>query len=620
VAGAGPRLRSAPSRNWTARTATVTGQPRPALTPPGTHYGTTWRRALWVPDRRITPPEVVPHPVRAFTGTDGLRWLPGALSGMTYGTFAWLFKITDLAVTRSLLAGLTGGGTYLFTPAQIQGVETVLWDNNVGSVNWSAVPVDTWVLMVLRKATGTATPRRSFCNLSSQAWVHGNASATLANWTALGGTDRIGMATDNAGGENFEGLMGVMAVWANEVHWTADASGDSAIEAAGLHTTLQSWVTEAPDALWAFDQAVVTTVVDDLIGTSDQDARTGTTVVTTDPPPGFDWTITTSAVTGTLAVTQENQTLAATGQTGPVGTLAVTQANETLAATGTAVPPPITGTLAVTQANETLAASGKTGPTGTLAQTQAHQTLAAAGTFTPPAITGTLAQTQAHQTLAATGTVTAPPVTGTLAVTQAHQTLAGSGKFGPVGTLAQTQAHQTLAAAGTVTAPPTGTLAVTQAHQTLAAAGTVTAPAVTGTLAVTQANETLAGTGVVRVQGTLAQTQANQTLAASGKTGPAGTLAVTQAHQTLVAAGTHAPQVTGSLAVTQAPQSLSATGFVGEFATPAERTLVIEAERVYTIRREARLAVIERAGRTRVIRLELRTLTAEREARTVVRQ
>lgn len=127
----------------------------------------------------------------------------------------------------------------------------------------------------------------------------------------------------------------------------------------------------------------------------------------------------------------------------PTGTAAVTEAPDTLAASGTNTPPTFTGTLARTEAADTLVASGTNTPptlTGTLAVTEAPDTLAAAGTNTAPGFTGTLAVTEAADTVVASGTNTPPVViTGTAAVTEANDTMVGIGTNtapGAVGTVA----------------------------------------------------------------------------------------------------------------------------------------------------------------------------------------
>lgn len=135
--------------------------------------------------------------------------------------------------------------------------------------------------------------------------------------------------------------------------------------------------------------------------------------------------------------------------------------------TVTAVGTGVTGTLAVTEQDDSLAAAGTVTPptfTGTLAVTEQDDTLAAAGAVTNPTITGTVSFTEADDTLAAAGAVTVPTSTGTLAVTEAADTLAAAGTFSPgqrTGSLAVTEADDTLAASGTGTGATPGVLVAT---------------------------------------------------------------------------------------------------------------------------------------------------------------
>lgn len=167
-----------------------------------------------------------------------------------------------------------------------------------------------------------------------------------------------------------------------------------------------------------------------------------------------------------------------------------------------------TGTVAVTNANDTSAASGTTTVVGTVARTNANDTSSASGTTT---ILGTSSVTNAADTSSASGTTT---VTGTSATTNANDTSSASGSVGNnvTGTVATTNANDTSAASGTTTV--TGTLARTNANDTSSASGTTT---VTGTVASTNANDTATASGVAgSITGTVAYTNANDTSSASG--------------------------------------------------------------------------------------------------------
>jgi hypothetical protein len=210
------------------------------------------------------------------------------------------------------------------------------------------------------------------------------------------------------------------------------------------------------------------------------------------------------------------------------GTLAVTLGNDTLAAAGTVTN---RGTLAQTLADATSAATGTVRVSGTVSQTLGAATLAASGLVV---VSGTLSRTLDATTSAASGIVTNR---GTLAVTLADATLAASGTLGISGSLSQTLANATATISGTVTV--SGTLSQTLGDATLASSGSV-GGAVAGTLAVTLAAATSAASGTVTNRGTLAVTLADATLAASGSvlTPVTGTLAVTLEAATLAASGT----------------------------------------------------------------------------------
>ncbi len=191
------------------------------------------------------------------------------------------------------------------------------------------------------------------------------------------------------------------------------------------------------------------------------------------------------AITGSLAVTEADDTLASTGVVIVGGALAVTEANDTLSAAGGGL---VTGALAVTEANDALSAAGGGVVAGALAVTEANDTLAAAA---GPVAGAALAVTEANDTLIAAG---GGIVGGALAVTEANDTLAATGSGLVTGALAATEADDALAATGTVVTPPIlGSLAVTEDGDILFAIA-VLGP-VTGALAITEDDDVLTAAG-----------------------------------------------------------------------------------------------------------------------------
>jgi hypothetical protein len=296
-----------------------------------------------------------------------------------------------------------------------------------------------------------------------------------------------------------------------------------------------------------FSVAEAPSVTGTIAVTEDDDtlAASGTSV----PPP----------ISGTINVTEANDTLAASGtfdSPGVTGTIAVTEDDDTLTASGTFVPPPITGTLSVTETDDTLSASGTFVPggvTGSISVTEADDTLTASGTFVPAEITGTLSVTEADDTLTASGTVTTGGVAGSISVTEQDDTLVATGTFVPptiTGSLSVTEADDTLSATGEhIPGPINGSINVVEVDDVLTASGSVTVPSVSGSISITEADDTLAGVGTFDAgssSGSISVTEDDDTLAASGTYGPGsrtGTIAYTEEDDTLVALETTVPAV-----------------------------------------------------------------------------
>jgi len=107
------------------------------------------------------------------------------------------------------------------------------------------------------------------------------------------------------------------------------------------------------------------------------------------------------AVTGTSAVTEANDVMAASGVVTVSGTLAVTEAADTMAASGVVV---VTGTQAVTEADDAMSANGAVGDviTGSMAAVEADDSISASGALS---VTGSMAVIEVGDAMAASGLV-----------------------------------------------------------------------------------------------------------------------------------------------------------------------------------------------------------------------
>lgn len=227
--------------------------------------------------------------VRAFSGTNVLDTAPGALSTNTFGTFAAIVKRGATGSWHTFLALHSSGGGALNQFAYNSDDQVVMWSNGDNATGPAALAATAWGLVVVRKATGSATPRFSLYNFTADTWAHANGSMAIPNWSAPGASGTVRFRWETF--DHFVGRVAVRAAW-NTVKWAADSTGDAALEAAGLQTSLQKWVDAAPDGLWPFNQAATTTAVTDITGNgANQTTLTGTTVVTGDDPPGFSFAL-----------------------------------------------------------------------------------------------------------------------------------------------------------------------------------------------------------------------------------------------------------------------------------------------------------------------------------------
>lgn len=226
--------------------------------------------------------------VRDFDGVDDdIVCATGGLSTNTFGTFAALIRRT--AVGRAQWDTILGLHTSAGTGQNLFGIQglnaTTLYQGGVNADGPAIFDTTNWRLIVVRKASGTVTPRFSVYNLGTQAWTHAAGSTTIANWTAPGSGGSTRFRFDAS--DYMQCRIAVRAAW-NTVRWSADTAGDTDIQNAGLHRSLDHWVGSAPSALWRFDQRATTEAVLDLTGGgANQTSITGTAVITNDDPPGF---------------------------------------------------------------------------------------------------------------------------------------------------------------------------------------------------------------------------------------------------------------------------------------------------------------------------------------------
>lgn len=141
--------------------------------------------------------------------------------------------------------------------------------------------VDTsWQILALSRASGTSTVAFSRKALGTGTWTHASSSQTVANNATT--ADRIEFGGFLAGGfgSSKDCRIATIAVYNT-------ALSDATIESVQTTPSTQQLADLGAVALWDFNQASTGTALADLVGTANQTAISGTSVVTTDDPTGW---------------------------------------------------------------------------------------------------------------------------------------------------------------------------------------------------------------------------------------------------------------------------------------------------------------------------------------------
>lgn len=203
--------------------------------------------------------------VRAISGGDFIRFGLGD-AAITIQSYAMLYRpMAD--ENRVHFADASQFTFFQFSG----GILRTVYGANLSDSGSGPLTADDWAIAVVRKATGTSTPRYSTYDFSTDTWGHGDGSGSFADATASTGGYDLGRAFGGGNPSNLRVLA--VAIWAVDPF-----ASDAAVET--LDTGLAAWSVLAPSSLWGFDQASTATDVLDLgSNNADQTAITGTTVV-----------------------------------------------------------------------------------------------------------------------------------------------------------------------------------------------------------------------------------------------------------------------------------------------------------------------------------------------------
>lgn len=230
--------------------------------------------------------------VREFSGTgDNLAADNGITTDWNKNApCSWLCLVHPLTVSGTRAfggAGATGVGS--LGTCYTQGTNLVWGDDlpgqdiGTGGVFGGITDQTTsWILVAMDAPGTTGQTMRFHATVLGGTWVHANSgitgtvnSSTVTHWPFLAFNSTAG---------SWNARIAVVAAW------PTTRLTDANYESIGLSTA--SIAALNPTHLWEFNQAAVSTPVTDLMGNGADEnvgagARNGTTVVTTDDPPGW---------------------------------------------------------------------------------------------------------------------------------------------------------------------------------------------------------------------------------------------------------------------------------------------------------------------------------------------
>jgi hypothetical protein len=324
--------------------------------------------------------------VRSFNGTsDFIQTAAGTLGTLVRGanTFAMIVKLVNDSdkTTMSFGSGTTPlCGLVDFLDA---GTHKPGYQSNAGGslVSGAAlVAADGWVLVGFTKGSGSVKPRLHLYNYGTATWLHVDADAAVAD-QAANTVDGVFFG-ESANGSSFAAIrLALAGAWKSTL---SDANFES-----GMHASLGAWSALAPDALCPFNQASTADPVADVTGNgADQTSISGTSVVTGDDPPGFNF----SGVSGPAKADQHSEVASIGTKSTAAGGTSATHLSTTVAGVKVGQGPGVPATHGATAAAGTKIAI-------TVAAPAAHATAAATG----QAARAGAGRASAHATTGSTG-------------------------------------------------------------------------------------------------------------------------------------------------------------------------------------------------------------------------
>lgn len=216
--------------------------------------------------------------VRDFDGVDDHidLSLGSLLSVITAFTFVAVYK-SDLDHAGGLLCAMRDSDTvaaYGMNPFSDGNLYV-----NANGFSGAAYPDGAWIMAAWGKPAGTAISRFHLYNYNTQAAPTHADGSSIGDPTVTPDRIKVGQWRNNA--EFFNGKLAALAVYES-------ALSDIAFE--GIIDGIQAMLDAVPSGLWSFNQdSIADSVLDLMENGANQISIVGTSVITSDDPPGFDF-------------------------------------------------------------------------------------------------------------------------------------------------------------------------------------------------------------------------------------------------------------------------------------------------------------------------------------------
>lgn len=214
-----------------------------------------------------------------------------------------------------------------------------------------------------------------------------------------------------------------------------------------------------------------------------------------------------SGITGSLSVTESNDSVSSVGALSVAAVLAAVESSDTVVS-GAALS--VQGSLSSTEQSDSLASATVISIVANAAITEASDSLSADGSVLPLGINGALSVTESNDSVSSAGALS---LVAALAVTEQSDSLTGETTVGIVANSAVSEGSDSLVADGAVSSPGaiTGNLSVTESNDSAISAGTLSISASSN---ISEQSDTIVSAVLTFIVANLNITEANDSLSA----------------------------------------------------------------------------------------------------------